>query len=220
MDLLNISLSTMPAISLVLTGYSSAYLYFLISCFGLFSCGASLLAYFVYKCEKVEVNVQCPNKNLLITANELWKHPEWISVSGGVFDVKLFAPNHPGGNHIQACGGTDCTELFHSMHYRNSAANLSALQRYRVGTIVGDATFSFQYDSPFALELKSKVTAALGPSRDCYAPTFFWLRAVLVIAFTFIVEYIWISTGSVYAAIAVGIIHAAIGLNLQVYSLI
>ena len=74
--------------------------------------------------------------SLLLTKEELYKHTDVIAIDDKLYDVKAFAPQHPGGNLIRATGGTDCSALFRSMHPHSAEANLKALAPYQLGKLV------------------------------------------------------------------------------------
>nr|BAG71007.1 delta5-desaturase [Oblongichytrium sp. SEK 347] len=139
-----------------------------------------------------------------------------VSIEGGVYDLVAFAPKHPGGNLIQACGGLDCTALFYSMHPHNPQKNLRVLEKYRVGKMENGPKFNFSFDSPFANELRDRVAEKVAQvTSHWYAPIGFWMRTIVIISLTLYFEYQWIITGSIAAMVAVGVLHAWIGLAVQ-----
>ncbi|CAM9369636.1 unnamed protein product, partial [Ectocarpus fasciculatus] len=147
---------------------------------------------------------------------ELRDRADLCAVDGRLYDLAAFAKVHPGGDVIQAAGGYDATALYYSMHLSQKPMKSELLQKYHVGTHARDDDKDPQYifDSPFALDLQKTVRKAMGAT-SWYAPSAFWVRTFLICASTLLCEYLWITTGSAWAAVLVGLTHASIGLSVQ-----
>jgi fatty acid desaturase (delta-4 desaturase) len=157
------------------------------------------------------------------TLSELWQNNSLIAVEGKVVDVEKLAAVHPGGDQIRACGGTDCTALFGSMHTFTREKNLKAMEKFQVGVLVEEkeplATAAvtspkYEMNSPFAQELKTAMRAALNGVSP-YAPTAWWIRFGVICASTLVCEVWWAMKGSWLAMICVGVLHALIGIAVQ-----
>lgn len=51
----------------------------------------------------------------------------WMSISGKVYNVTSFIPNHPGGNSIISLCGKDATLMFNAIHDQSAFAVLPSL---------------------------------------------------------------------------------------------
>lgn len=150
-----------------------------------------------------------------ITLEQLRARPTLAAVNGMVVDLELLSQTHPGGDLIRAAGGTECTGLFGSMHAYTAAANLVKLKQFQVGTLrPDDKIVQFEMNSPFAVELRTAIRRAMD-GVSFYAPTGWWVRCVLIMAGTIVSEWIWATTGSLWAMFAAGTFHALIGICVQ-----
>lgn len=153
-----------------------------------------------------------------ISTEELRQNTDWIAIDGQVYNVKAFAPHHPGGELIRAMGGTDCSALFRSMHPHSVDRNLTTLQAWReeVELLPRTDLPKFNFDTAFAKDLKRSVAAAMGnkPSR-WYAPAGFWLRTAMIAVCTLAFEYYWATSGVWFWGVLTGFCHALIGLAVQ-----
>ena len=155
------------------------------------------------------------NTSTTYTPQELWAHPELAAVDDIVFDIVKLAAVHPGGEQIRACGGTDVTGLFGSMHALTATRNRKVLLEYRVGTYVRDADAPrFNLDTQFARDAKAAIVKAMR-GVDFYAPTGWWIRTGLMAVLTLTAETCWALGGRWYMAAAVGVLHALIGIAVQ-----
>jgi fatty acid desaturase (delta-4 desaturase) len=75
-------------------------------------------------------------------------------------------------------------------------------------------TMSLQYETEFSKELFTKVLEIL-PIHQWYAPRAFWLRTMVIIFLTLLMEFLFISYGRVEYCVLVGILHSQIGLSIQ-----
>lgn len=63
----------------------------------------------------------------------------WIIIDSVVYDVTKFAQFHPGGSVVfDDVAGTDCTDLFYSLHRQDVLAKPSA-ERLKVATVADEA---------------------------------------------------------------------------------
>lgn len=75
--------------------------------------------------------------SLKLTRGQLFSRPDLVAVDGVLYDLKSFAPNHPGGAVIKGTGGTDATTVFYEMHPEFVIKRAKRkLEEYRVGTLV------------------------------------------------------------------------------------
>jgi hypothetical protein len=153
-----------------------------------------------------------------IRLEELAKRPDWISVRGVVVDVARFASVHPGGEQIRAFGGTDCSAAFASMHGLRSDEHWRRLAESEFAVAQLDARagghIDPECDSAFARDvLQSVATALKGVSP--YAPYQWWLRTAIIAAATLGAEWYWATQATWWAMVAVGVLHAMIGVCVQ-----
>eukprot|EP00927_Polykrikos_kofoidii_P061816 TRINITY_DN56644_c0_g1_i1.p1 TRINITY_DN56644_c0_g1~~TRINITY_DN56644_c0_g1_i1.p1 ORF type:complete len:448 (+),score=44.56 TRINITY_DN56644_c0_g1_i1:94-1437(+) len=140
-------------------------------------------------------------------------------VDGIVYDLKSFAPSHPGGEVILSNGGSDASALYHSMHMGADPLKSELLQKHRVGLYTQTKGLSLEvptyvYDTPFAKDLQSRVRKVMG-TKSWYAPPAFWARLVFIAGMTALAEVRWITTGAMLWGTAAGVFHALIGLSIQ-----
>ena len=157
-----------------------------------------------------------PSKQLTLTTAELKNHPNLIGIDGILYDVELFAPHHPGGNHIQGAGAYDATALYRSMHPGQLPEKSTLLQQYKVG-IHQRSTASdilYNYNSPFAQDLLKTVRRSL-KNKSWYAGIGFYLRILTIAVATLYCEWSFILQGTVMWAVLIGCCHAQIGLSIQ-----
>lgn len=149
------------------------------------------------------------------TVEQLRDCHDLAAVNGMVFDLKRFARVHPGGSHIRAMGGTDCSGVFGSMHPFTATANVKKLEAFRVGTLqAASLPYQFDFDTPFAQDLRAGILRAMkGVSH--YAPTGWWVRFALITVATLAAELYWAVRGSYAAMVAIGVLHALIGICIQ-----
>jgi len=78
-----------------------------------------------------------------ITLAEVAQHSRpdshWTVVDGKVYDLTTFLPKHPGGNLIQATGGSDATVLYHTYHFERRGAVDKILAKYYLGEYAGES---------------------------------------------------------------------------------
>jgi fatty acid desaturase (delta-4 desaturase) len=150
-----------------------------------------------------------------------------VCIDGIIYDVSNF--QHPGGDILYAFGGNDVTVLYKMIHpklfLRNN--NNTVLSQLRpVGTVI-DFTCEYDFDTPFAMELRREVyrivSAGIGNNNQSrrgagHQATYGWiLRACFYMAFFFYCQYRWMTHAqrSISWAILYGISKAWIGLNVQ-----
>jgi fatty acid desaturase (delta-4 desaturase) len=154
-------------------------------------------------------------KAIQLTTAELKHHPSLCAIDGVLYDLVGFAPNHPGGEHIEGAGAYDASALYASMHPGRQANNSALLQKYRVGTHVrGDGDIIYRYDSVFAKDLLRTVRSTLR-NTSWWAPVGFYLRILVIAAATLYSEWNFIVTGTFFWACLIGVCHAQIGLSIQ-----
>jgi len=73
---------------------------------------------------------------------------------------------------------------------------------------------TYAFDTPFAIDLHKRVRKAMG-ARSWYAPTQFWVRTFFILALTTLAEVFWVTRGTWQWGLAVGVLHAMIGLSVQ-----
>lgn len=152
---------------------------------------------------------------LVLTSEELKDRADLIAVDDNLYDLSGFAKVHPGGEVIAAGGAYDATPLFYSMHPGRDPLKSAMFQKYRVGTFKRSSEDPvYVYDSPFAKDLKKAVRTKMG-GLSYYAPVGFWARTLLIMFFTLYFEYYWMTTGTFFAGVMVGIFHTQIGLSVQ-----
>src|SRR3990167_3660965 len=100
------------------------------------------------------------------------------TLHGIIIDIEGFSKHHPGGDHIVAFGGTDCSGAFSSMHGLNSKTHLETLRKSpfylgEAGTTTTTTTTT-TYDSPFALDLLRSISSSL-KGISPYAPWQWWV---------------------------------------------
>lgn len=153
---------------------------------------------------------------------ELNQNRDLCAVDGVVYDIAGFSLVHPGGDKvIRAAGGTDASALFHSMHPLHLDPSKSRLlQQYRIGNFCpksGEHPViipQYTFQSEFATDLKTRVRRVMG-STKWFAPPQFWIRSTVILLLTVWSEYQWIIHGTMFYGLAVGVIHACIGLSIQ-----
>jgi cytochrome b involved in lipid metabolism len=75
-----------------------------------------------------------------LTRGQLFSRPDLVAVDGVIYDLKAFAPKHPGGSLILGTGGTDATAVFYEMHPEFVIKRAKRkLEEYRVGTLVANS---------------------------------------------------------------------------------
>jgi fatty acid desaturase (delta-4 desaturase) len=160
--------------------------------------------------------------------NELQSHE--VCIDGIIYDITNF--QHPGGDIIYAFGGNDVTVLYQMIHpfarIHNPKSSLLSKQLCPVG-IVTDFTCEYEFDTPFAMELRREVYRIVSGYnttsrrhllhyRGGQQATYGWIvRACFYIAFFFYCQYRWMThtQRSFLWAILYGISKAWIGLNVQ-----
>lgn len=161
-----------------------------------------------------------PKDNAVLSTAELRRRGDLCAVDGALYDLSGFAPSHPGGSTVlSGCGGADVSALFHSMHTGRDPLKSALLQSHRVGKyspLAGEfpALPDYKYDSPFAKDLQARVRTVMGTT-SWYAPRQFWARTVAILGLTILAELYWIMTGTWAWGLAIGILHAMIGLAVQ-----
>ena len=155
---------------------------------------------------------------LKLTTQDLKSRPDLVAVDGILYDLAGFAPHHPGGTHIQGAGAYDASALYASMHPGRPALSSDLFQQYRVGEHVRSVASCkedviYRFDSPFALDLLKTVRHSI--KKSWWAPVGFYLRILLIAVATLCCEYQFITKGTLFWAVLVGITHAQIGLSVQ-----
>ena len=168
-----------------------------------------------------------------------------ICVDGIVYALGSFPNEHPGGESIAMFGGSDCTVHYRMIHpyvtqeascrapcvalhrlaesarvvyHRTHKNDGSALRRRMevIGPLEGWQP-RYSWGSAFENEVKEKVAAAvpLAQSFGSFSNGFF-LRAGLLLAALFALEWQWAMHGSsILLAVLLGIVQAMIGLAVQ-----
>jgi len=96
----------------------------------------------------------------------------WV-IGSKAYDLRQFAPNHPGGSYILEAGqGRDCTALFHSYHAMSSKPVTEMLKKYLKrdalpAECVDSKLWSWEH-TPFYDDLKVQVRAVFGQDRSLY----------------------------------------------------
>ena len=122
------------------------------------------------------------------------------------YDLNEFAAVHPGGAHaIHLAEGLDCTALFLSYH---PAEFVRRLQQYAVdsaspNTVHGDTAKPLKAD-PLLVDLRQRVTRAMGPIRDLKTPAWGWAVNALTVAVYALTIYAWAVAPCVTYAMACG----------------
>lgn len=162
-----------------------------------------------------------PNDKEILYCGKMRQIPSTAVVLNGiVYDIEEFARSgkHPGGNVILACGTTDVTSLFYSMHRRaklDKKRYEDILEQYKIATLAEEKPSSLvDYESNFAKELYDEVVKEF-PLQNWYANNTFWIRTWLIIFVTILSEYFWATTADWKWMILVGVMHASIGLSIQ-----
>lgn len=80
----------------------------------------------------------------------------WCVIHNDVYDISLFAYDHPGGDIILLSAGKDATILFESYHSKPISETI--LRKCRIGKLVDcDKSTYFSWDSEFYSVMKSRV---------------------------------------------------------------
>lgn len=153
---------------------------------------------------------------LNLSTSELRARNDLMAIDGILYDLKSFAPLHPGGEVIASAGAYDATALYHSMHLGQNPMKSELLQRFNVGTYDREDICEpvYTYNSAFAQDLIKTVRKEMGAT-SWYAPIGFWIRTALICTMTLVFEYKWITTGSIMFGILVACMHSQIGLSVQ-----
>lgn len=168
------------------------------------------------------------------TLSELQQLPHLCAIGNKVYDLKKWAPLHPGGDDIRLFGGYDATVHYQMLHPFHAGKPMAkAFEACCVGRFLGanDAATAkstgieslihcradgFKFDSPFAKDLIQSVkeyftTRNLSP----HAPPVFWARLVFYCSIFFVGVIAFIRQPSLWTALIAGIWSAFIGLNVQ-----
>mmetsp|Transcript_11401 Transcript_11401/g.27502 ORF Transcript_11401/g.27502 Transcript_11401/m.27502 type:complete len:466 (-) Transcript_11401:3872-5269(-) len=136
--------------------------------------------------------------------------PNEVVIHGVIYDIQDF--DHPGGESIHMFGGNDVTVHYEMIHSYHTIKHLEKLKR--VGTIP-DYANEYKFDSDFSKELKREVFKIVRRGKE-FGTTGYFFRAIFYISLFFALQFLWVTQGtSLSLAIAYGVAHALIGLNVQ-----
>lgn len=136
--------------------------------------------------------------------------PNEVVIHGVIYDIQNF--DHPGGETINIFGGSDVSTHYEMIHPYHTSKHLEKLKK--VGT-VPDYTNEYKFDSEFAKELKREVFKIVRRGKE-FGTTGYFARAIFYIVLFFALQFVWVTQGtSLPLAIAYGVAHALIGLNVQ-----
>ena len=152
------------------------------------------------------------NSGLAATKDSPLAHldPGHICVDGTVYELAGFVDEHPGGDSIGLFGGSDCTVQYHMIHPCHKTDG-SALRRRMVAVEQLDGwSPQYSWGSPFELELKAAVLAAV-PLASSFAPCLFFVRAAVLLGALAALEWRWATHGSsALLAVALGLHRLAL----------
>jgi fatty acid desaturase (delta-4 desaturase) len=136
--------------------------------------------------------------------------PNEVVMDGIIYDITNF--DHPGGDSIYMFGGNDVSVHYKMIHPYHTSKHLEKMKR--VGR-VPDYTNEYRFDSKFANEIKREVFKIVHRGKE-FGTTGYFVRAFFYVAFFFAMQALWVVNGTSYSlAIAYGMAHALIGLNVQ-----
>eukprot|EP00980_Cylindrotheca_fusiformis_P030355 scaffold24689_cov162-Cylindrotheca_fusiformis.AAC.1 len=136
--------------------------------------------------------------------------PNEVVIDGIIYDIGSFS--HPGGDSIYLFGGNDVTAQYQMIHPYHTSKHLAKMRS--VGR-VPDYACEYRFDSDFGKEIKKEVFRIVHRGREFGTPGFL-ARAAVYLTFFFAMQALWVFSGTSYSlAIAYGVAHALIGLNVQ-----
>jgi fatty acid desaturase (delta-4 desaturase) len=136
--------------------------------------------------------------------------PNEIVIDGVIYDIQDF--DHPGGDTIHIFGGNDVTAHYKMIHPHHSSRQVEKMMR--VGK-VADYSNEYTFESDFGKEMKEEVFKIVKRGKE-FGTYGYFARAVFYICLFFGLQCLWVVQGTSFPlAIAYGVAHALIGLNVQ-----
>ncbi|KAJ1453982.1 fatty acid desaturase-domain-containing protein [Pelagophyceae sp. CCMP2097] len=139
------------------------------------------------------------------------KRHDLVIIEDEVYDASSFRWAHPGGAlFVSVFGGRDGTLAFQSYHMREFPKQ--KMLKYLVGTLAASETVVKA--DPLHLDLSKKIKAAM--PKGSFAPTSQIVKASMIFAAAVALEaYLLMTSRTWFGSVALGLLFALIGLNVQ-----
>jgi len=131
-------------------------------------------------------------------------------VDGKVYDFTSWVPTHPGGQLIMNGAGRDASPLFFSYHPVKVQA---LLPKYCIGEIEDYKPY-YKWQSEFYLTMKRRVDEVVKLNNLRSDSKEIYLKSILLLLMWSIAYYIALSSGTLLAAIILGLVHGHIGIQI------